>query len=594
MMTHLSYNSSLACIDKLLKADRSLEAIELCRHVCEMAEAQPDDWLLYGCLCADTGDTTMAAIALRKATDLDPSLCEAQFGLGKILLARGDNTAAIEPLRNAVQLQPDNANLWLSLGIAYGLATQTDSAEKCCIRAVELSPNSALALFNLGNALQAQRKLSEAELQYMAALAIEPKLPHAWSQLARIRLSLGKSVEAETAALEAVTLEPGLGEAHFVLGEILEARGEAERAKEYFLCSTKLMPGLPEAHMKLGNILTALGDHAGAVESLQRALDLNPALPEAHFLQAESFAAQNLRAQAEASYRKVLTFDKDHLSAHYSLAFMLLATNRNNEAAQHFAEIIRINPADEQAQHLLAAQRGETSSSAPAAYVATLFDGFADTFDSKLVDKLNYRTPELVHQLVEQSVAPAANSLQVIDLGCGTGLCAPLFRGMASTLHGVDLSPRMVEKARQRNLYDALEVGDITASLQAKAAAWDLAIAADVLVYLGDLRAVFMACASALKPGGWFAFSVEAGDGSDGYVLRQSGRYAHATDYIRALASAAGMHEVVRQAVFLRHEKGRKMPGYLFLLRLAAPASFSKNPYRIHYGYLHGSALGKT
>jgi predicted TPR repeat methyltransferase len=138
---------------------------------------------------------------------------------------------------------------------------------------------------------------------------------------------------------------------------------------------------------------------------------------------------------------------------------------------------------------------------------------------------------------------------------------------MARTLHGVDLSPRMVEKARERKLYDSLEVSDAASSLKSKLAAWDLAISADVFVYVGDLREIFAACVSALRPGGMFAFSVEAADDTDTFVLHGTGRYAHAGAYIRTLAAATGFSEIEHHAVVVRKEKGQDVNGYLFLLR---------------------------
>jgi predicted TPR repeat methyltransferase len=180
---------------------------------------------------------------------------------------------------------------------------------------------------------------------------------------------------------------------------------------------------------------------------------------------------------------------------------------------------------------------------------------------------ISYRTPEILHDRVNQFVTPAEASLDVIDLGCGTGLCAPLFRGMARTLHGVDLSPRMIEKARERALYDSLEVNDVASSLASSVAKWDLVISSDVFVYVGDLRQIFMACTAALRPGGMFAFSVEAGDDVDAFVLRSTGRYAHASIYIRELAAQLSFREIECQSAVLRKDNGQDINGYVFLLQ---------------------------
>jgi predicted TPR repeat methyltransferase len=581
MMTDPQHDTTADRVEQLFRAGRPQEAIDLCRRLCEAPEAKTEDWLLYGCVSADTGDNATAKMALGKAAELDPDSVEAQFGLGKLLAAAGDHAQAMVPLQKAVQLQPDNADIWLTLGITCGLAKQAVQAEECCRRSLALQPGSAPAHFNLANALQAQKKLLEAEAEYEATLEIEPRLATAWSMLSQARIGLGKPAEAEAAATHALSLEPRLGEAHLMLGNLLAARGEMEQARDHFRQAAELLPQFPRAHVRLGQILHHLGDRAGAADSYQRAVDLNPELAQAHFLMGELLNEQKFFGKAAMSYRKVLAVNNDHLQAHYRLAFLLVNIGRNAEAAKHFAEIVRLNPHDEQAQHMLAAQRGEKTTTAPASYVASLFDEVADTFDEKLVDTLNYHIPERLHEMVSQLVAPAAKSLDVIDLGCGTGLCAPLFRGMARTLHGVDLSPRMIEKARERNLYDTLEVGDITASLRHKASSWDFVIATDVFVYLGDLGEVFSACASALRPGGLFAFSVESGDDSDTFILRRTGRYAQARAYIRSLATAVGFEEVGHRFAVVRREKGVNVQGHLFLLR--RPISLPESAYRIKY-----------
>lgn len=363
-----------------------------------------------------------------------------------------------------------------------------------------------------------------------------------------------------------------MGEAHFALGNIADARGDSERARDHFRQASERLPGLFDTHMRLGQVLFGLQDYSGATDSFHAAMNLDPGNIEAHHLMGQCFEERKLVGRAEISYRKVLALNPDHLQAHYRLAFIFLPMDRREEAAKQFSEILRINPNDEQARHMLAAQRGETTSTAPAGYVATLFDGFADTFDKKLVDELGYRALTVLHEIVSQYLAPASGALDVIDLGCGTGLCAPLFRPMARTLRGVDISTRMIDKARERAMYDELEVGDIVSSLNAAVSAWDLVISTDVFIYLGDLREIFPACAAALRPGGLFAFSIETDDDADDFVLRATGRYAHASTYIQRLAAETGFATIERRAVVLRKEKGKDLNGDIFLLRRTTDA----------------------
>lgn len=51
----------------------------------------------------------------------------------------------------------------------------------------------------------------------------------------------------------------------------------------------------------------------------------------------------------------------------------------------------------------------------------------------------------------------------VPDTGRGTGPCGAHVRSRAGHLSGVDTSPAMVDKARQRSVYDTLQVADSSA-----------------------------------------------------------------------------------------------------------------------------------
>lgn len=558
----------------LLAGGRIQEALDLCRRTCQESRATAGEWELYGQLSGDQGDVVTARVALQKAIELDPERAGAQFALGKLLATCGAYPQAIERFQQAARIEPENADIWLALGITCGLAQQLPEAEEYCRRSLALQPGSADGHFNLANALQGQGRLAEAEVEYEAGLKINPGMVGGWSMLAQARFGLRKFAEAEAAAARALQLDPQMGEAHYTLGVIAATAGNNERARDCFRRAAALLPALPDAHLRLGQAHYSLNDYVQAGESFQTVVKLDPANVQAYYLLGQCLEERKLGDKAAACYGQVLALNPDHLQAHYCLAFICMRMDRHDEAANHFAEVLRINPDDEQARHLLAAQQGKTTATAPSAYVATLFDGFADKFDDKLVGELGYHTPEILHEMVSQVISPPPESLDVIDLGCGTGLCAPLVRPTARTLHGVDLSPRMIDRARERKLYDTLEVNDIVSSLEAGAAAWDLAIAADVFVYVGDLSAIFSACSAALKPGGVFAFSVEDGDDADSYVLRSTGRYAHASNYIRALAADTGFSEAGYRSAFLRRDKGQvEIKGHHFLLRRATELS---------------------
>ena len=129
----------------------------------------------------------------------------------------------------------------------------------------------------------------------------------------------------------------------------------------------------------------------------------------------------------------------------------------------------------------------------------------------------------------------ASNELDVLDAGCGTGLCGPLLAPYARRLVGVDLSERMLAQARAREVYDELVKGELTDYLRASAGMFDAIVSADTLVYFGPLEEVVEAAERALRPGGHVVFTVEEQPES-GYSLSVNGRYRHARRVRRAHA----------------------------------------------------------
>ncbi len=228
------------------------------------------------------------------------------------------------------------------------------------------------------------------------------------------------------------------------------------------------------------------------------------------------------------------------------------------------AEALRASLAADPADALGAAGRlallgeGEPPHDLPRAYVARLFDDYAQRFDRHLLEELAYRGPALIAAAID-AAAPGRRFVRALDLGCGTGLAGAALRARVERLEGVDLSPAMLAKARERGLYDALEAAEIVDHLRRFGAAFDLIVAADALVYCGDLQPVFAAAAAALAPGGLFAFTLETFAG-EGYRLDETMRFAHAPAYVEASAAAAALSPLIVAAASSRREKGADVP----------------------------------
>ena len=349
---------------------------------------------------------------------------------------------------------------------------------------------------------------------------------------------------------------------------VLRARQEEfERAVELFDRAIAADPTMASAYNNRGHALVALHHNAQAVASYDQALALK--LESAHALNNRGTALQALMRfdEAQASFERAVALEPGLAAAHLNLGELLLETGEREAGIEALRRARDAGADAEQIGYTLASLGAEApAGAAPEHFVRELFDQYAQRFDRHLTDRLGYRVPQLIGDAVASLDLPAAPS--VVDLGCGTGLCAPLLRPLAARLDGVDLSSNMLERAHRLELYDALECGELVAHLLARPAAYDLAVAADVLIYFGDLAPLFAAVHGSLRPHGWFVFTVEAGE-TVPFELRSTRRYAHARSYVEAQAASHGFVLRRNDAVVLRTESQADVAGQLVVLQRA-------------------------
>jgi len=268
---------------------------------------------------------------------------------------------------------------------------------------------------------------------------------------------------------------------------------------------------------------------------------------------------------AEAAYAEFVAAEPDNLMALDGLAFLLqhrgdwpgsLAVRRQRYAV----EARQLGVAEQNIASVvdfLASSLGDGAApvAVPQAYVAALFDDTAACYDEHLTGNLEYRGPDLLQRAVADVLGPQAAGLDILDLGCGTGLAGVPFRPIARRLTGVDLSQRMLERARERGIYDELHQSEIVAFVHATEQRHDLIIAADVFNYLGDLSPVLSGAARVLRGGGWLAVTIESGIDGD-FRLRGKRRYQHGRHYLERTAQAAGLAACRIEEVELRQEMG--------------------------------------
>jgi len=271
-------------------------------------------------------------------------------------------------------------------------------------------------------------------------------------------------------------------------------------------------------------------------------------------------------------YRAALYLDSRYEPAYRALANTYYAMSLPREAAAVYMAWSQVDPENAEAQHMIAATTG---TGAPArcsdAYLRTVFNNFATSFDEQLLKLLRYRGPEIVRDALSRQIATPTAALDALDLGCGSGLCGPAIRPACRSLIGVDLSDKMIDRAASRHCYDNLVVGEICAFLEQCSATFDLVVAADVLIYFGELGPLLRNISRALRRDGLLIFTVEAStDHLQPFVLRPTGRYEHSEQYLLDALTRAAMEPVDMREEIVRMEGAYPVTCHVATARKAA------------------------
>jgi predicted TPR repeat methyltransferase len=363
--------------------------------------------------------------------------------------------------------------------------------------------------------------------------------------------------------------------AHFFAALGRQQAGDLAEAERLYRSSLALVPGRASTLINLAAVQLQLARPADALQSADAALAAERDSVDALLHRASALAQLGHPHEALAAFRRLLAIEPRHAAAWSGCGTVLRELGQLDDAAHAFREALRhgANGADDALNgfYLASVDAGAAPPSAPPpAYVAGLFDAYADDFDSHLVDQLHYQAHRRLIELLVATEGADARFESALDLGCGTGLCGPLIRPMVATLTGVDLSVRMLERARALGVYDRLAHADIADFLAAAEDRFDLVVAADVFIYVGDLARVFALLERRMARGA-FCFSVEALGADDADLrLLASLRYAHAPRYVVRLATQHGFEVAAMERAAVREDQGEPVEGLYVVLRRAA------------------------
>jgi predicted TPR repeat methyltransferase len=416
--------------------------------------------------------------------------------------------------------------------------------------------------------LHRDNRLVEAEVVYREILEVQPDHPAVLHYAGVLAHQTGRSDDAVQLIEKSLILVPDRADWHSNLGIVQQGRGKLDEAIAAYHRAIELDPTHANAYSNLGVLLRAAGKPAESEEAYRTAIRINPDHIDAYTNLGILLGGLKRSEESVACFCKVITLRPRHREARRLLALAHCTIGEVDRAVQIFEEWLGEEPDDPIARHMLSACTGrDTPMRASDGFVERTFDGFAASFESKLA-RLQYRAPALVGAMLDDSGLEARKQLDVLDAGCGTGLCGALVAPYARHLTGVDLSNGMLALAKEKQVYDELLQAELTGFLRDHPDSFDVIVSADTLVYFGALDDVVAAAAGALRTGGVLIFTLErsVAENAQDFRLELHGRYTHAQSYAERLLRAAGLSPEIAQAE-LRMESGAPVGGLVVRAR---------------------------
>ena len=327
-----------------------------------------------------------------------------------------------------------------------------------------------------------------------------------------------------------------------------------------------------EGQIGKGDAFFGIGDYQNAEKAYRLGLSVTPKSPDGLFGLAATLRVCEAYDKAIPIYEQALEIEPDRTEAYWEMAYTKEMTGDLRGAKKDYKTCLTHHPGHGMAEHLLASLLGKKTLRAPIEYVRDLFDDYADTFEADLVNDLGYRVP----QLILEALADASKSLKninspffnaALDLGCGTGLVATAIKHLTYRIDGVDISENMLTVARKNKRYTRVyprEILDFLGDFSAGSQLYDLILSGDSLVYVGDLRPVFIAVKKRIAPHGLFCFTLENSSCKD-FNLCRTGRYAHNVKYVHDLLDRTGFCKLASNKIVPRTDASVNIDGSLYL-----------------------------
>lgn len=519
----------------------------------------------------------------------------------------GQNLKALEFYQKAANTSQETSLYKFNTATTLMNLNRDDDALATWDKYIAQVPNNASAYQNRAWIYWYKKNMLEkASADYQQALKYDAENISIYSELIEVLMELGETQEAEKLIAAVVTLaseqekpenhkllaisfmnlrriDDAINQWNQYLSEItdsaegysyrallLREKGDVKQAQHDYQLAIAYSPDDIGNYCELGEMLWLHDKNAEMEIVLEHALEVAKKKGSSTIFKQLSitFDKLNLTEKALFCLQQCIdseSEDEDLINRCYKQIMYLYMRNNDNDKAkencQKWSEHYPHNPIPTYFLNILNQKQPER---APAGYVAHEFDSFAETFD-KTLSNLEYSAPQIIADNIAPFIVNPEDNV-VLDLGCGTGLSGKAITQYSQYLEGVDLSQKMLDKAKTLNVYDKLAADDFINYLADVENRYDLVIAADSLVYLGDLEEVIAKTSQALKIGGIFSCTLEMLKNTESpWQVHLQGRFSHNQNYINNLLAANNLDVRVSNTCSYRKDRNKSVDSLIIV-----------------------------
>lgn len=539
---------------------------------------------LLGILSAQENNFTLAKQYLTQALNSEPNSPTLHNSMGNVLKNNDQLDEALQHFNIALQQQPNNAVLHNNIAIVQQKLGCYKEAIKHYQQAITLQANYADAHYNLSLVLIYTNALIEAIEQLKITIELQPKHASALCQLAQI-YQQQQNEDALILYQKSLKIDRNNITAQHNLGSLLLAKNKFAAAIRHFKKVLNIDPLHKEAFYNLGVAFLRQKNPEAALKYFLRLAQFSKDF-NVYYNLGVIYNDINRTNDAISYFNEALKLNKEDFATHVNLGAIYLKQQNYIKALQHYTKAAQIQPQNKEINYTLAAiNQNQTPTTAPQEYIQNLFDTYAQNYDKHLA-LLEYQAPQIIYEAINAIIKPPHNSLNILDLGCGTGLCGEKIRIFSHKLIGVDISKKMLEIAKQKKFYDELQQNTLENALK-NYQNIDLIIAADTFPYVGDLDNIFSLCKKTLKNSAFFVFTVEKylnikknnarqnnlnikvdmTSNNEEYILQRTLRFAHSAKYIEKLAQKHTFKIITQSTVNVRKQHENVVESFLYILQ---------------------------